>query len=172
MSYNIILQKYQNTTQISSLCSLLLPEFLQAPEVSGVILQILHLHPHHGPGRRPVVVIIRVLDGQQVGREGRVEGVGHQDKLERDFLLQLNGNGVCLLQGELLDWGRTVDTAWFTLRKTALPQRSSLRDVNWWTRHFRNAQAASSYCLSVQVHSASNIGFTKKSNKNILFPGL
>ena len=92
----------QNTTQISTLCSPWLPEFLQAPEVSGVILQILHLNPHHGPGRRPVVVIIRVLDGEQVGGEGRVQGVGHQDKLERDFLLQLNGDGVGLLQGEII----------------------------------------------------------------------
>ena len=99
----LIIEISKHNSDLRSLWSPWLPEFLQAPEVSGVILQILHLHPHHGPGRRPVVVIIRVLDGQQVGREGRVEGVGHQDKLERDFLLQLNGNGVCLLQGELLD---------------------------------------------------------------------
>ena len=70
--------------------------------MGGVILQILHLHPHHGPGGRPVVVIVRVLDGQEVRREGRVESVGHQDKLEGHFLLQLNGDSVGLLQGEII----------------------------------------------------------------------
>ena len=93
-------------------CPLWLPEFLQAPEVSGVILQILHLHPHHGPGWWPVVVIVRVLDGQQVRRKGRVERVGHQDKLERHFLLQLNGDGVCLLQGEIV---RLRTNSWYGL---------------------------------------------------------
>ena len=97
--------------------------------MSGVILQILHLNPHHGPGRRPVVVIVRVLDGQQVRGEGGVESVGHQDKLEGHFLLQLNGDGVGLLQGEIIRMSRPG--SWVTLRKTALPQRSSLRDVNW-----------------------------------------
>ena len=97
MSYNIILQKYQNTTQISSLCSLLLPEFLQAPEVSGVILEILNLHPDHGPRRRSVVVVLRVPDGEKVRGEGGVESVGHQDELERYFLLQLHRDGVGLL---------------------------------------------------------------------------
>ncbi len=51
---------------------------------------------------------------------------------------------------------------WRTLRKTALPQRSSLREVNWWTRHLCQAQLASSYSRSLHVHSASKIGFTKK----------
>ena len=47
-----------------------------------------------------------------------------------------------------------------TLRKTALPQRSSLRLVNWWTLHLASDQAASSYSRSDQLHSASKIGFT------------
>ena len=100
--------------------------------MSGVILQIFHLHPNYSPGRGAVVVIVGILDGQKVRGKGRVESVGHQDKLERHFLLQLNRDGVGLLEvWRLLDSGGTVSRAWITLRKTALPQRSSLSEVNW-----------------------------------------
>lgn len=52
-----------------------------------------------------------------------------------------------------------------TLRKTAFPQRSSLSEVNWWRLHLFNAQLATSYSLSVQLHSTSNIGLTIKQRK-------
>ena len=96
----------------------------------GVILEILHLHPDYSPGRGSVVVIVRVLDGKEVWRERRVESVGHQHELERHFLLQLHRDGVGLLQAvnDVSVLGAWCD---ITLRKTAFPQRSSLRDVNW-----------------------------------------
>ena len=107
-----------------------LPQFLKAPKMCGVILEILHLHPDYSPGRGSVVVIVRVLDGKEVGRERRVESVGHQHELERHFLLQLHRDGVGLLQAvnDVSVLGALCD---ITLRKTAFPQRSSLRDVNW-----------------------------------------
>ena len=64
-----------------------LPKFLKAPEVSGVVLQVLHLDPDDRPGGRPLLLLVRVADGQQVGGEGGVEGLGEEDELERHFLL-------------------------------------------------------------------------------------
>ena len=60
----------------------------------------------------------------------------------------------------------TIMFMFHTLRKTAFPQRSSLSEVNWWRLHLFNAQLATSYSLSVQLHSTSNIGLTIK-HKNI-----
>ena len=55
-----------------------------------------------------------------------------------------------------------------TLRKTAFPQRSSLSEVNWWRLHLFRAQLATSYSLSVQLHSTSNIGLTVIQTKVII----
>ena len=63
-----------------------------------VVLQVLDLDTDHGFGRRSVVIVVRVLDGKEVRREGRVQGVGQQDELERDLLLQLDRDGICLLK--------------------------------------------------------------------------
>ena len=46
-----------------------------------------------------------------------------------------------------------------TLRKMALPQRSSLSEVNWWYFHLRKAHAARPTSRADQ-HSVSNNGFT------------
>ena len=67
-----------------------LPELLEAPEVGGVVLEVLHLNANHRPGGRTFVVIVRVPNREQVGREGRVEGFGEEDKLEGHLLLQLH----------------------------------------------------------------------------------
>ena len=67
-----------------------IPELLKAPEVGGVVLEVLHLNSNHRPGGRTLVVIIRIPNGEQVSREGRVEGLGQEDKLEGHLLLQLH----------------------------------------------------------------------------------
>ena len=66
------------------------PELLQAPEVGGIVLEVLHLNSDHRPWRRTLVVVIRVPDREQVSREGRVEGLGQEDELESHLLLQLH----------------------------------------------------------------------------------
>lgn len=55
----------------------------------------------------------------------------------------------------------STDIALASLRKIALPQRSSRKLVNWWYFHLRKAQAASWNSLSVQLLSASNNGLTE-----------
>ena len=78
--------------QIAIIKSLLVdrPEFLQTPEMGGIVLEVLHLHSNHGPWRWTLVVVVRVPDRKQVGGKGRVEGLGQQDKLEGHLLLQLH----------------------------------------------------------------------------------
>ena len=66
------------------------PELLQAPKVGGIVLEVLHLNSNHRPWRRTLVVVVRVPNREQVGREGRVEGLGQEDKLEGHLLLQLH----------------------------------------------------------------------------------
>lgn len=67
-----------------------IPELLEAPEVGGIVLEVLHLNSDHRPWRRTLVVVIRVPDREQVSREGRVEGLGQEDELESHLLLQLH----------------------------------------------------------------------------------
>ena len=98
----------------------------------SVVLQVLDLDTDHGFGRRSVVIVVRILDGKEVRREGRVQGVGQQDELERDLLLQLDRDGICLLKDyRIIDYEMKIRVLLQTFRKTALPQRSSLREVNW-----------------------------------------
>ena len=75
--------------QIAIIKSLLVdrPEFLQTPEMGGIVLEVLHLNSNHGPWRWTLVVVVRVPNREQVGREGRVEGLGQEDKLEGHLLL-------------------------------------------------------------------------------------
>ena len=67
-----------------------IPELLEAPEVGGIVLEVLHLNSDHRPWRRTLVVVIRVPNREQVSREGRVEGLGQEDELESHLLLQLH----------------------------------------------------------------------------------
>ena len=67
-----------------------IPELLEAPEVGGIVLEVLHLNSDHRPWRRTLVVVIRVTNREQVSREGRVEGLGQEDELESHLLLQLH----------------------------------------------------------------------------------
>ena len=64
-----------------------LPKFFKAPEVGGVVLQVLHLDPDDRPRWRALLLLVRVADGQQVSGEGGVEGLGQEDELERHLLL-------------------------------------------------------------------------------------
>ena len=64
-----------------------LPKFFKAPEVGGVVLQVLHLDPDDRPRWWALLLLVRVADGQQVGGEGGVEGLGEEDELERHLLL-------------------------------------------------------------------------------------
>ena len=75
--------------QIAIIKSLLVdrPEFLQTPEMGGIVLEVLHLNSNHRPRRRTFVVVVRVPNREQVGREGGVEGLGQEDKLEGHLLL-------------------------------------------------------------------------------------
>ena len=59
-----------------------IPEFLEAPEVGGIVLEVLHLNPNHSSWRRTFVVVARVANREKVGREGRVEGLGQDHKPE------------------------------------------------------------------------------------------
>ena len=63
-----------------------------------VVFKILDLHTDDSSRRGSVIIIVRVLDGQKVGREGGVQGVGQQNELERDLLLQLDRDGIRLLK--------------------------------------------------------------------------
>ena len=67
-----------------------IPELLEAPEVGRIVLEVLHLNPNHSPWRRTLVIVVRVSNREQVGREGRVEGFGQEHKLESHLLLQLH----------------------------------------------------------------------------------
>lgn len=59
----------------------------------------------------------------------------------------------------------STDIAFASLRKMALPHKSSLSDVNWWYFHLRKAHAAKEHSRSVQLQAASNKGFTNKKKK-------
>ena len=48
----------------------------------GVVLEILNLYSDNSSRRRTVIIVVRILDGEEVGGEGGVEGVGEQHKLE------------------------------------------------------------------------------------------
>ena len=64
----------------------------------GVVLEVLNLDADNCPGRGPVVIVLRVFDGEQVGGERGVERVGQQHELERDLLLQFNRNCIGFLK--------------------------------------------------------------------------
>lgn len=65
-------------------------EFLQGPVVRGAVLQVLHLHGHHGAWEWPQVALLLRLRRQQLRRQRRVQGVGEQHKLE----LNLKSSGI------------------------------------------------------------------------------
>ena len=63
-----------------------------------VVFKILDLHTYNSSRWGSVIIIVRVLDGQKVGGEGGVQGVGQQHELKRDLLLQLDRDGIRLLK--------------------------------------------------------------------------
>ena len=95
-----------------------------------IVFKILDFHTDDSSRRGSVIIIVRVLDGQKVGREGGVQGAGQQDELERDLLLQLDRNGISFLKDYGIIDFMMRNNLLLTFRKTALPQRSSLKEVN------------------------------------------
>lgn len=158
------------------------PELLQRPVVGGPILLVLHLHSHDGAGEGPCLPFLGGLRRQQVRGQWRVEGVCEEDELE----LHLQGReqqwagagpkGVSpawLLLPEALKGPQaltSVPTFFFSstlialasLRKTALPQSRSRRDVNWYHFHLRKAQSASSHSRSVHCTVGRHRGWAAR----------
>lgn len=66
-------------------------KFLQGPVVRGTILQILHLHGHHGAREGPREALLLGVGRQQLGGERRVQRVRQQHELE--LHLQRGGEG-------------------------------------------------------------------------------
>ena len=85
-----------------------LPELVQAPEVGCIVLKVLNLNPNNCSGWRAHIVVLWILDWQKVCREGGVQGLGQQHKLEGDFLLQFHRDGVGLLQSVAVKKVRTL----------------------------------------------------------------
>lgn len=57
-------------------------EFLQGPVVCCPVLEVLHLHGHHGAGEWAAVAALVGLGGQQLRGQGRVQRVRQQHELE------------------------------------------------------------------------------------------
>lgn len=66
------------------------PQLFQRPVMGGTIFLVLDLHSHNGAREVPNLTILTGLQGQQVWRQWRVEGVCEQHKLELDLLMQTN----------------------------------------------------------------------------------
>ena len=139
------------------------PEFVQRPVVSGAVLGVLDLDRHDGLGHGRVVVLVVVDGGTQVGGKGRVKSVSEESELE--LHLRKKKRRISGFPGHGTPstfFLSSTEMAFASFRKIALPHKSSRSDVNWWCFHFLHALAANSYSFSVQLHSASNRGFTAK----------